>query len=417
MGGKVIIVDGYSSGNLLAPEFKLRFGATADHVQSTPEIWSILRPSFHPDDFERNFPFDDNFQNLVAWAKAASPLAVIAGTETGVELADQLSEALGMPTSNGTKLSPARRDKFLMIEGCRKAGLKVAQQIKSKSWEEVAAWIKLTGQKKIVIKPVKSAWTDQVVVTEDLKVAEVGFRSIVGTINKLGIHNEFALVQEFLPGTEYVLNSVSSGGKHFLTDMWKYQKRSLHGHDAIYDTDVLLTGSEVPERAMQAYLFKVLDALEIRNGAAHAEIMLTPDGPALVEIGARMDGLTFVDLNRRAVGFSALDLVCESYLMPELFEKTMAVPFQLKEHARIVYLTCYQAGTLKAIPGESTLRSLKSLTSLCFKVNPGDPMTPTTSFFNTPGFLTLVNKDPEVLLKEYEFIRQFEVNDLFEIQA
>ncbi|MBX9768367.1 MAG: ATP-grasp domain-containing protein [Bdellovibrionales bacterium] len=415
MRGKVIVVDAYSSGNLLAPEFKRRFGLRADHVQSTREIWPILRPSFFPEHFERNFPFDNNFAELVTWAREAAPLAVIAGTETGVELADQLSEALGLATSNGTTMSPARRDKFLMIEACRSAGLKVAQQIKAKSWDEVSVWLAKTGLKKIVVKPLKSAWTDSVVVTEDFKVAKQALENIVGTVNKLGIQNEFALVQEFLPGVEHVLNSVSSRGRHYVTDMWKYQKRSLHGYDAIYDTDILLSGNEASHQQMQSYLFKVLDALQIVNGAAHAEVMLTPEGPALVEIGARMDGLSFVELNRRAVGFSALDLVCEAYLEPAAFEKRLAQPFQLKEHARIVYLTCYQSGVLKSIPGEKRLRALKSLFSLRFKVNPGDPITPTTSFFNTPGFLTLINADPAELLSEYEFIRKFEKQDLFEV--
>jgi len=46
---------------------------------------------------------------------------VLAGAETGVELADQLSELLGL-RSNGTGHSEERRNKFAMGEAVRHAG-------------------------------------------------------------------------------------------------------------------------------------------------------------------------------------------------------------------------------------------------------------------------------------------------------
>ena len=52
---------------------------------------------------------------------AVTLAAVLAGTETGVELADQLSETLGL-RSNGTKLSEERRNKYAMGEAVRAAG-------------------------------------------------------------------------------------------------------------------------------------------------------------------------------------------------------------------------------------------------------------------------------------------------------
>ena len=47
--------------------------------------------------------------------------AVFAGAETGVELADQLSEAMNLRT-NGTAHSEERRNKFAMGEAVRNAG-------------------------------------------------------------------------------------------------------------------------------------------------------------------------------------------------------------------------------------------------------------------------------------------------------
>ena len=50
--------------------------------------------------------------------------AVFAGAETGVELADQLSEAMNLRT-NGTAHSEERRNKFAMGEAVRNAGIRI----------------------------------------------------------------------------------------------------------------------------------------------------------------------------------------------------------------------------------------------------------------------------------------------------
>ena len=43
------------------------------------------------------------------------------------------------------------------------------------------------------------------------------------------------------------------------------------------------------------YNIKVVKALGIKVGPAHSEIILSKDGPVLVEIGARLNGAGFPD--------------------------------------------------------------------------------------------------------------------------
>ena len=38
------------------------------------------------------------------------------------------------------------------------------------------------------------------------------------------------------------------------------------------------------------YTFDILNALDVKNGAAHCEIKMSSNGPCLIEIGARVDG-------------------------------------------------------------------------------------------------------------------------------
>lgn len=48
-------------------------------------------------------------------------------------------------------------------------------------------------------------------------------------INGLGSVNEGALVQEYLDGMEYVVDTVSRAGAHRVCAIWEYDKRSING--------------------------------------------------------------------------------------------------------------------------------------------------------------------------------------------
>ena len=48
-----------------------------------------------------------------------------------------------------------------------------------------------------------------------------GFDKINGAINGLGVVNEGVLIQEFLEGKEYVVDSVSRDGKHKVMAIWE----------------------------------------------------------------------------------------------------------------------------------------------------------------------------------------------------
>ena len=74
----VVIVDAYSSGNLLAPALKER-GYCCVHVQSTKEILPIYASSFEERDFIKNIKFQGSLRELMGNLSAFEPLCVISG--------------------------------------------------------------------------------------------------------------------------------------------------------------------------------------------------------------------------------------------------------------------------------------------------------------------------------------------------
>ena len=97
-----------------------------------------------------------------------------------------------------------------------------------------------------------------------------------------GAQNRGVLLQEFLEGTEYIVDHVSCDGVHKTTMLWMYDFQEVNGHR------VCIAQRPVPfDDAMAelvAYTRQCLNALGVRNGASHTEVMWTSGGPCLVEV-------------------------------------------------------------------------------------------------------------------------------------
>lgn len=170
-------------------------------------------------------------QTLSALEHVSLPiLAILPGAETGVELADRLSARYGT-RSNGELHTEARRNKFVMQETIRRSGLRAITQKLCRSEQEVDSFLaelqEQQGQTdwKCVIKPNESAGTDSVFLCTSRQQAVAALHAIHNQTNGLGCLNDGALCQEFLRGTEFVIDGVSRDGVYKVVAIWQYDKR------------------------------------------------------------------------------------------------------------------------------------------------------------------------------------------------
>ena len=99
------------------------------------------------------------------------------------------------------------------------------------------------------------------------------------------------IAQEFLQGTEYVVDTVSLNGKHKLIDIWRCHKAKHNDGSFVYEYFDLLDSNDKVCKVLFDYVSTVLDALNIKIGPGHSEVYIKKDGsPVLVEIGARLGG-------------------------------------------------------------------------------------------------------------------------------
>jgi D-3-phosphoglycerate dehydrogenase len=74
----------------------------------------------------------------------------------------------------------------------------------------------------------------------------------VGRTNALGERNDDALVQELLDGTEYVVDTVSAGGRHRAVAFWRYHRPGPTGDCPFYDAIELLRPARGRQEALLA---------------------------------------------------------------------------------------------------------------------------------------------------------------------
>ncbi|PHY21105.1 GNAT family N-acetyltransferase [Caulobacter sp. BP25] len=384
----VAIVDPYDAGSMLAPAFASR-GVAAVMIGSTPEVPASEAVTFDPASFAHLPPWSADIAQTITMLRRLGVARVIAGSERGVELADRLAEALALP-GNGTRLSTARRDKLRMSETVAAQAIRTPRQIASNSLETLLAWIDTEGGWPAILKPRRAKGSEGVRLCATPDEAARAFAAISGRTDRLGSANETVLAQQFLKGREYVVDTVSLDGRHRLAALWAYGKPTPDfATVGLLATKQLLPAEGPLAEALFDFAAQVVDALGIRHGAGHCEIIVDEHGPALVEIGARLHGGPPAHLmSRAATGTSQLDLLVESHVDPDRFAADITSRYVLTGSTAMALLRDDQ------LRGE--IETLPSIQHLVWNAAPGAPQPPVA------GLATLIHADPAEVAADLE---------------
>ncbi len=187
-----IIVDPYSSGAYYAHAFD-KASVDVVAVQTARQPPEVYAASYKPEEYKQIFVYENNLEDLISQLKLLDPLCVVAGCESGVELAEQVCSLILPHLSNDPKKAVARRHKGRMMDAVTNAGIATARQLCTNDQQAVANWLLEEGlnSSSFVIKPPKSASTDSVYkVNAADNDWQVIFNSLLNPHNRLGILND-----------------------------------------------------------------------------------------------------------------------------------------------------------------------------------------------------------------------------------
>ncbi|SJM38502.1 hypothetical protein A1019T_02499 [Psychrobacter pasteurii] len=409
----IAIVDPYSSGALLSPLFKAD-GHICIAIHSLQKVPSIFASSYKKNDFDIEIFFDGgNFAYIADKLKNYGCSVIMPGAESGVTLADNLAHYLKL-NHNLYDLSKARRDKFAMQECLKQNGLKYIQSHEVSNIKELNEKVNSLSYP-VIIKPINSAGSDDVYKCYSYEEAIKATSIILNKDNALGLYNDKVLVQEFIEGREYVVDSISCEGRHFTTNGCLYTKMEANDSDVVYRKMEFLPPDSKELIDIIEYNNKVLDALGFLYGPSHSEIMMTNDGPVLIETGARIHGGYSPRTVAEISNLSQLNLILPSYCDVDKFNEMTENGVVFHKSACVFFLVNYIEGNVKSLNFTNKIESLPSFYDMVFLVEKGDYCPKTISLYTCPAWIVLANKDSNQIRKDIDFIKTLEKKGIFEI--
>jgi len=379
----------------------------------------------HKEYFEVTLDFEDelgsSLERLVSRLGSLpyNVVAVFAGCEPGVDLSERLAEALGLPTANGTELLHARKDKAEMQEQLRRCGVPAADQHKSGDLEELLSWARNRDKWPLVAKPISSSGSDGIFFCKSEDDLVEAHSMIVGAMNPNGVRNTEIALQEFLDGDEYIVDTVSFDGRHECVATWAYTKRRglpWNAKAIISENNTLLPASGEVQEQLVSYVFRVLDAVGLRYGPCHTEVMLTARGPILVEVNCRLHGLQGPRLIELATGTSKAHAAADVLLGGELFEKRYVPPpgrflYPLQKQCKQLVLISPVEGYLTK-PIQETVAEMKlpSVVEVLPALQKGGYLRQSIDLNSTAGTLLMVHESQDQLDADVAKIRAAEEN-------
>lgn len=193
-------------------------------------------------------------------------------------------------------------------------------------------------------------------------------------------------------------------------------KRALHGGKFVYFGTWPVEPSSAAATSLIPYVFDVLDALALKNGATHTEVILSELGePCLVECNCRSHGANgdWADLATHLYGYNQVDVLVDAFVDPAAFESRPTIPPQQRYAGMLAFLPCYKRGICVDVPMFKLLAQLPSHFSSALSITPGRHVRPTVDALTDIGVVKLAHADPSVVQADYAKLHEMCADDGF----
>lgn len=405
----VALVEPFSSASLIPPVLRKAGLSPVAIIDSRMSGIGVLT-AFRSDDYDAVIDHDGDTGSTIARLRALGPtVGVVPGTDRVEELCGHIAAVLTPDRVNVLDLAGARHDKYLSHLAVAAHGLPILRQACSADADAIAAWLDRAGlaDHDLVVKPATSAGTDGVGFAPRGRGWRELHAGLLGKVNRYGAINERVLVQEYVTGVEFAIDTVSYAGHHSVTDLLRYRKvHNEHGM-AIYDSVEWVPYDRAQFGELLDYGLAALDAVGLRYWAAHTEVMQTADGPRLVEINPRPAGAMNPIVTEIATGTSQVTRIVDICAgqgadLPD--------GFTLLQPVMAVFLIAHTSGTVRNAEIFDRARDLPSYHSPVALVHNGDRVEATTDLVSsmTMGYIILAHDDVEQVYADREAIRALE---------
>jgi S-sulfo-L-cysteine synthase (3-phospho-L-serine-dependent) len=312
---------------------------------------------------------------------------VIAVGEYHVAIAAAVARSLGLPGADPVATQIAR-DKSRTLTRCAAAGIRIPRFGRA---TDCRTALELADQLGLpcVIKPHDESASLGVRLCSTRDDARRHSEALLSRrANHRGLpRRPTVIVQEHLAGDEVSVETLSDGREHVVLGITDKQVSAPPYFIETGHTFPSCLGTAEIEACTHTAR-AALDAIGLRFGAAHTELKMTSDGPALVEINARVAGDRLTEVVELSTGISILRELIRLYVgtAPELVGHD-------RRGVALRFLDC-PAGVIIGIHGVRDAARLPGVVDVRLNVAVGDVVADVTTNHGRRGQVLVVAESP-----------------------
>ena len=278
--------------------------AQLSHYRAQPAVWALVDQARNLVDVA-GWDYEQCEQAVLALHVRDSLQAVLCLLDIRLVDAARLAHALSLPFLNPAS-SVLLRDKYKVRCELAKRGLTQPPFALACSNEELRRAVDTLGLP-VLIKPVDGFGSQNIVMIEHSEDLDPWFTPLDDMLPSdvdygLGVKaNDRLLVERFMTGTVVGCDTFTRNGQHQLLGI---NEKVMYEPPSFAIRGSSFTPMRAEFEALERYVFALLDAVGFDWGAAHIELMLTEQGPQLIEINARLVGAKIGRLVSLALGTS-----------------------------------------------------------------------------------------------------------------
>lgn len=327
-----------------------------------------IAAGFHLADFADTARFAAILRDVAK--RTSAELIYHVGGEESMLVAYSVAEELGMEVNSVDSIANLN-DKLRLRRMLNDAGVSVVRFEVVSQWRDVAAALDAFTLP-VVVKPTCLAGSRGVMlVTDPAQLPSWGAR-----LDAHGYQGPI-LVEEYLHGPEYSVESLSSAGKHVVIGITRKVLGAPPwfvelGH--VHPAPTVDAGAEIVE-----LVTRLLDLSGYRTGPAHTEVICTDRGPRIVESQARLGGDRIPKLVQLSTGFDI-----ERGVFQALAGDPILQP-RAQSVARIGYFS-FPPGRVARLSGLETVQQFDGVEELHFPYGVGDVLPEVTDWRSRHGY-------------------------------
>lgn len=237
-----------------------------------------------------------------------------------------LCESLGISYCYSRETLEVLSNKFMMREKLSRCAFDNIKYMDNLTTDKILEFVSNEGVS--ILKPKNGSASQDV-----YQITKSNFEALTQTLENLPLEN--FVIEQFLEGEEFSVESYSENGTHqiyCITEKIKNEDFIELGHI------VPATLTDTTIEVIQEYVNQFLNLMHMTDGPCHTEVILTNQGPKIVESQARFGGDHINDLYHLSFGQDIISMIFKGLIWKNQIGHIGAFHTKVKQFAAIAYL-------------------------------------------------------------------------------